>query len=154
MQSIPELQSLDEALLYIDGLQRSGYEQLGNWSLGQNCNHLAQSVDLTLSGPFRFMPRVIQKVFFGAFLAVVPLGRIGARIGLRIPTVLPQREPVDDAVGVASFSSRVRELQDRGATQQMAFHLWHCCHHLSFLVPKPAPVPESVDQPRTTASVS
>ena len=117
-------------------LLQVGYDRAGNWSLGQNCNHLAEAVDLTLSGFGQRLPRWLQRGFIFVFFRLVPLGAIGNLLGLRLPTSRPQKEPVDDAVGVERLEAAISRLQQARADHLIRFHLWHCNHHLSFLIPR------------------
>lgn len=133
-RTIPNLKSLAEVVEHIEGLQRSGYQPVGNWSLGQVCNHLAAAIDLTTGGLARLMPRFMQRLFVGTFLRLTFLGKLGNMLGLRVPTNLPQNEPVDDEVGIERLKASVGRLES--AAHLIDFHLWHSCHHLSFLAAK------------------
>lgn len=78
MRTIPNLNSTNEVLQHIRDLQLAGYERTGNWSLGQIWNHVARSIDLTLNGPAKFIPRFVRRLFIGTFLKLSVLGKIGA----------------------------------------------------------------------------
>lgn len=116
-------------------LKGSGYERAGNWSLGQVCNHLALAIDMTTDGIGAKIPLFIQRIFIGTFLKLSFLGKFGNMLGLRLPTSVPQKVPVEDGEGVARLSTAIEKLQANGAEHLVAFHLWHCEHHFSFLVP-------------------
>lgn len=137
MSAVKSFASIDEVLSHLQHLQSVGYQRNGNWSLGQICNHLVQSIDLTTKGPTRFVPRFAQRAFIRVFFLVAPLGKVGGKLGLRMPTTLPQKEPVDDAVGVERFAESARQLSKPCAAHLVGFHLWHCQHHLAFLAAKP-----------------
>ena len=131
-RTVPKLDSFEATFQHIANLQRSGYQPTGRWSLGQVCNHLASSMEL-MSGPMmRFMPRFVQRMFFGVFLRLTFLGKIGKLIGMRIPTILPQNEPVSDDDGLQRLQEAVAKVEAT-APSQVDFHLWHCRHHLSYL---------------------
>lgn len=42
--------SVDEILADAEALHRDGYEQLGNWTLGQNCEHLGIAMQMCVKG--------------------------------------------------------------------------------------------------------
>lgn len=133
---LPKFQSFDEAFQHIARLQALGYEPLGRWSLGQICNHLAESMDLMSGRLSRLAPRFIQRAFAGLFLRLTFVGKIGSRLGMRMPTVLPQKKPIDDAEGIRRLSDAIARMEAL-SPHLVAFHLWHATHHLSFLALSP-----------------
>ncbi len=136
MRRTVQFNSLDEVLADIENLQTHGYDRAGNWTLGQMCNHLAGSIDLTLSKPIQMIPQFVQRIVFGSFLRFAFLGKIGNAIGLRLPTSLPQKQRVDDQAGVQRLKKCFDRLREPNTSQLLGFHLWHCVHHFSFLNPK------------------
>lgn len=127
--------TLDCALLHAEALLANGYEQDGKWTLGQICDHLVKFVDFTTWQsrlPFgRPMLRVIVYIFFLG----IPLGTIGSRLGLRIPTFRhpAMRQPLSDAQGVNALSDSIRDLKRDGPPASIRMNTWHCQHHLSYL---------------------
>lgn len=117
----------------------SGYDRAGNWSLGQVCNHLAAGVDLTTSGIGAKIPSFLKRAFIGTFLKLSFLGSFGNRLGLRVPTSVPQNVPIDDRKGVARLTTAIEKLQTNSADYLVQFHLWHCQHHFTFLIPHGEP---------------
>src|SRR5690242_16722942 len=67
-----EFESYDEVLAYVRKLADGPTKQLGNWSLGQICRHLAVAMDSAIDGP-AFKPalwlRVAGPFFKKRFLA-------------------------------------------------------------------------------------
>ncbi len=136
MRRTIQFDSLDEVLADVENLQRLGYEKVGNWTLGQMCNHLAGSVNLTMSKPIQLIPRFLQRIAIQTFLSLAFLGKFGNAIGLRLPTSLPQKQPMDDTVGAQRLKESFDKLRQPNTSQLLDFHLWHCVHHLSFLIPR------------------
>lgn len=133
-----QFDSLDEALAEVKRLHQNGYDRAGNWSLGQACNHLSSEINMTLGAPLKYIPKVVQRLSLGTFLRTVPLGKIGTSLGMRVPTVLPQNQPVDDNDGVDRLERAIARLREPEATHLVDFHRWHCEHHLGFLIPRVA----------------
>ncbi|MEL6110057.1 MAG: DUF1569 domain-containing protein [Planctomycetota bacterium] len=152
-KTLPRFQSFDEALQYIESLHASGYQPTGRWSLGQICNHLSESIDLMSGRLSHLLPRFVQRLFFGSFLRLTFLGKVGRLFGLRMPTVLPQKEPVDDGEGIQRLKDAVQRLES-SAPHSVSFHLWHCRHHLSFLVMSPQQNVAVENGRRTQASLA
>ena len=149
MRRTIEFDSIDDVLAEAERLQENGYDRDGNWSLGQLCNHLAEEVKMFNSKPVRRIPAPLQRLLQGAFLHTAVLGKFGTALGLRLPTIKPQNQPIDDAEGVRRLRDSFDQLQQAGAEHLVPFHLWHAGHHFSFLIPHAAAKAESsesVDQ--------
>ena len=116
----------------VRNLSDSGYSRVGNWTLGQMCNHLAEGIEMTLRTR---VPDFVERPFVAIFLKLQFLGRIGDLLGLRIPTTLPQNEPIPDSSGIESLNASLLRLDSSKRAALMRFHLWHGQHHLSFLIP-------------------
>ena len=123
--------------------------QLGNWSLGEVCQHLAKTVDMSIDGSqmrFPWVLRMIAPLIKNRFLSR-PM-----QPGFTVPKtgafLLPK--PEETAAGVAALEKAIARL---GATSQRSPHAlfgtlsqqqWnqlHCRHaemHLSFIVPETA----------------
>ncbi len=128
--------TLDEALEDARGLLKSGYDRAGNWSLGQVGNHLTQGMKITLNGFPARIPVFLQQAFIAIYFRLFFLGRIGNALGMRVPTAEPQKLPVDDEVGLERLAAAIQAVNDADAAHWTRMHLWHCEHHLSFLIPK------------------
>lgn len=127
--------NFEDVLDDVDRLHRDGYTQVGNWSLGQMCNHMAMGVD-TISKSW--IPKWFQRIGVFCFVQLAFLGKIGNALGLRAPAgaKLAQNEPVDDAVGIDRLEAALARLIEEPDDPIIPFHLMHCEHHLSFLIRK------------------
>lgn len=128
--------SQSEILDDVDRLESVGYQQAGNWTLGQVCNHLAEAIEMTLRTR---VPGWVERPFVAVFFKLQFLGRMGSRLGWRMPTTLPQRDPIDDQTGRESLKCSLERLEASDRAGLVRFHLWHSQHHLSFLVPNTTP---------------
>ena len=144
-------QTLQEVATEARSLLRSGYEQAGKWSLGQNCNHLAQTLNMSVDGFPIALPFPVSAVNRWLFFHTRWFGQVAGRV--RVPTFprLAQSDPVDDSVGVERLTQaieRVLSCRDGFAAnpvmgrlsreQWLQFHVFHAERHLSFLVPQSA----------------
>jgi hypothetical protein len=137
----------DDVLADAGALLTKGYERAGNWGLGQVCNHLAATMELSLDGFPSLMPwpiRVAARTFaFSKVLRHEPFRRTAAA-----PAYLLPPESDDDRAGVerlraavARLKGHVGEMRPSPVFGQLSpeewreVHLWHCEHHFSFLRP-------------------
>jgi hypothetical protein len=144
--------SYDELLVEVRGLAATETTELGNWSLGEVCRHLANAMDKSIDGGVGF--RVPLKI---RFLARVFRGRIlagGLRSGFQLPPEAAPLLPVPTSTpaGVDALERAVCRLQETSVrqahpvfgkmnvSQWNQFHLRHAEMHLSFIVPKPPAV--------------
>jgi hypothetical protein len=124
--------SAEEALNNAQQLLDNEYHRVGNWSLGQICNHVGHTAEFLGRLP---VPRVALRFALYLFLRFAFIGKIGRIFRLWLPTILPQQKPVEDAVGFERMKSAFENLKDDD-TSFGAFNVWHAQHHLSFLVPR------------------
>jgi hypothetical protein len=147
------LADYDAVLAEVEALRASGYDRAGNWGLGSGCHHLAAVMTMSLDGFPRVLPwpaRVLFRWFFlprmlrhGVFR-----GRFPAPSWIQPPPAL------EDETGVERLRAVIERLkQHTGAMkpsplfgmltpeQWREVHLWHCEHHLSYLLPRKAPSP-------------
>ena len=126
---------LDDALRYAENLLAHGYEKRGNWTLGQNCDHLVRFNNFNTGLSRLPLGRPLLSVIVFFFFLGMPLGAIGRRLGLRIPTFRPpaKRKPLSDAQGVSALRDSTRDLKRNGPPASIRMHIWHCQHHLSYL---------------------
>lgn len=154
-----DFRTLDQFEADVVNLQANGYEQTGNWNLGQMAEHLYKVITFSLAtdapiklpfivrllGRWIMKPKVLKSRRF-------PDGRTA-------PGPLAPKDNPDEARSV----KRLRSAIDRIRTHEgnfpkhpilgnmsnedwVQFQLIHAAHHLSFLVPKaPTPTPESGD---------
>ena len=161
---------LDEVVAEVQRLHDNGYTRLGNWSLGQCCNHLAQAMNMTVDRyALRFPPPIStinRLLFFKSNSVPKLLGK------LSLPTLpgFAQNEPVDDTEGMnrlVDAIGRVQAAQDSelqpnpllgrlSKTQWERFHAFHAQRHLSFLVPNEESVApgQSADRAETASSAA
>ncbi len=138
--------SYDQVLDDVHRLAEGGYRQLGNWSLGEICQHLAKSIDMAIDGSDAQFPWLLRKI------APLMKNRFLSRpipSGYKIPPgANVEPDSAETAAGVAAIEkavARLRETGDRRAhplfgtltrDQWDQFQLRHCELHLSFLVPE------------------
>lgn len=134
-----------------------GYEQVGNWTLGQACDHLAKFMRYSMEGfPGRALPwpfsAVMRRIALSPRRIVRPMPP-----GLRTPkflmpaTVGPARDLRQaDHEAAARLVEMCRRVKHHGGefypsplfgklppAMWRLVHLRHCELHLSFLVPSP-----------------
>jgi hypothetical protein len=141
-----QFNSYDEILEYARKLSQGPTRQLGNWSLGQICRHLAIAMDSAIDGP-PFTPalwlRVLGPMFKKRFLSQpMPSGFQVPKSGA---SLLP--DPTDDEVGLQLLDKAIRRLKQtslrarHGVFGKMTNEEWdvlqfrHCALHLSFIEP-------------------
>ncbi|MEX0676431.1 MAG: DUF1569 domain-containing protein [Pirellulales bacterium] len=139
-------ESYRELLDDVRSLAARPRRQLGNWTLGQICQHLAGAIDMAVDGPsFKppFFLRLIGPLLKKRFLKRFPPGyKVPPGAGSLIPGT------DEDAVGVAALEKAVARLE---ATPERKPHVlfgrlsreeWdqfefrHAEMHLSFIVPQ------------------
>ena len=139
--------SLEEIMPDVDRLLEGDHATVGNWSLGQICNHLAGTFTASVDGVAFKAPWLVRKTIAPIFKKkLFQSGRM--REGITIPeAALPK--PGLDARGEAE---RLRAALQRYATHTGAvadhpffgpltrdewtrIHCIHCAHHLSFALP-------------------
>lgn len=140
----------DAVLAEAESLLAGGYDRVGQWSLGQVCQHLAIVLERSLDGFPSLLPWPVQKL-----ARWLVLGRLLRREVLRrrypAPAYLQPPVEADDAAGVARLRAVLGRV--KAHTGPMApspifgaltpeewreVSLWHCEHHLSFLLPRRA----------------
>lgn len=139
-------QSLDDVLADVDRLAMAPVRPLGNWSLGQVCQHLAETMNRSIDG-FEFQASLPIRIV--ARLAKRWILTRGFGPGFRLPRqavgMLPA--PTDTQAGVRALRASVtRLLQETRRARSPVFgpmtveewtqlHLRHSELHLSFIVP-------------------
>ena len=141
-----EFATLDEVIPEVDRLLR-GHRTLGNWSLGQICNHLADSIVMSIEGPPIKAPWVVRKTVGPILLArILKTGRFPN--GIKLPRKYEPRPGVDARAEAEALRAATRLLAMHGgpmADHPLAGPLprasWerflciHSAHHLGFVVP-------------------
>jgi hypothetical protein len=129
---------------------RAGYDRAGAWTLAQVCDHLARVIELSLDGFPSRMPWPMRLV---ARWLVLPrfLRHQQFRRRFPAPDYLQPPDGAEDRQSVERLRAAVERFQGHtgplqpspifGALQREQWrevHLWHCEHHLSFLIPRQA----------------
>ena len=137
--------SLDEVLTEAEAMLKCGYERTGNWSLGTMGDHLGRALIYSCEGFPKTWPRPIQWVARGLSLRGILRRKT---FHWRVPAPISVNRKTTDEEGVACLSRGIEQFQEPGALlfphimlgeltrqQWLQFHLWHCEHHFSFLIP-------------------
>ncbi len=155
MRRNPRFQSYDEVVNDAEALLANGYERCGKWGLGQVCDHLARTIGKSLDGfpekkpwPFRMLAR------FVALQGILKHQQLKRRFPTA-PYLMPA-DADDDRLGMEKLRAAIGRLKAHSGelqfhpvfgrltpSQWIDFHLWHCEHHLSFLVSRKAATPLS-----------
>ncbi len=140
--------TIGEALADAERLAAGEWQQLGNWSLGRICRHLAQSLDSATDDNQVAPPLVIgwfAPLFKGWLL------KNGLRPGFQMtPSMKPVFMPPDEVetrAGIEAFRVAVDRFESATLPAKskflgkmtrddwIAFHCRHAEMHLSFIVP-------------------
>lgn len=144
-----DFQSFDDVLKDARVLARVGYHRVGRWSLGQITDHLSRFMCHSLDGfpsppgYFALLRPVARMMYLGKVLR-------NERLPAGAPTLksLQPDEWSDDSAAMPQLEDAIARIQSPNATFQPSplfgkltpdewrkVHLWHCQHHLEFLVP-------------------
>jgi hypothetical protein len=140
-------ESYDDILGDVRALAARPTRQLGNWSLGQICQHLAAGMDMAIDGP-PFKPGWLLRTI-GPFIKKRMITRPMSP-GFRFPKTATVLMPgnLDTAAGVAAIEKAVGRLRENRQRKPhvifgaMTHEEWdqlefrHCEMHLSFIVPE------------------
>lgn len=143
--------SLDEIVADAEVLARHGYEPLGNWSLGQVCDHLARGMHSSIDG-FGFAAPLWVRLGGRAMRWWLLWRGFPAGMSLEgeAAAALMPADDVSDEQGLEALHRAVNRLKvDRSRQpspvlgpmsprQWDRFHFRHAELHLGFLVPRPA----------------
>lgn len=134
----------DVVLAEVSRLQASGYDRIGNWGLGQICLHLALTLERSVDGFPKLLPKFVDR----SILELV-LKKRRMRTGVDMPDGLNPSSGASDEEGVSRFQAALRRYAEhRGehpphpyfgtmsAEEWRQLHLIHCGHHLGFLQPR------------------
>jgi hypothetical protein len=126
----------------------AGYDRAGTWSLAQVCDHLARVIELSLDGFPSRMPWPVRLVARWMMLPRI-LRHRQFRRRFPAPGYLQPPDGAEDRQGVERLRSAVERFQKHTGPLQPSpvfgaltreqwreVHLWHCEHHLSFLIPR------------------
>jgi hypothetical protein len=153
------LPSYDAVLTEAEALLAAGYARAGSWSLGQICHHLANVMEMSLDGfPSRF-PWPVRLVARWFVLGRILKHRVFRR-RFPAPQFLQPPASSEERAGLERLGAVIGRLKGHVGMMQPSpvfgrlsveqwreVHLWHCEHHLSFLLPTPALAPGSPRSP-------
>jgi hypothetical protein len=137
----------DAVLADAEALLAGGYARAGSWTLGQAAHHLAAIMEGSLDGFPSRLPWPVRLVARWFVLGRILRHRVFRR---RVPAPAFSLPPAgaDDREGLARLRSAIARLQAHQGELQPSpvfgrltpaqwreVHLWHCEHHLSFLLP-------------------
>jgi hypothetical protein len=141
-----KFETLGEVMPDVDRLLE-GHTTVGNWTLGQICNHLSESVMYTIDGFPDKAPWVIRRTI-GPILTRRMLRTNRMPEGVRTPKRYQPRPGVDARAEAEALRASLRLLASNPgpfAEHPFAgplsradwdrFHCVHFAHHLSFAVP-------------------
>ncbi len=124
------------------------HRQLGNWSLGEICHHLAKGFEMATAGTTAQFPWLLRKL--GPYLKKWVLSRPFVP-GFKAPNSGGLvANPQEAAVGVAALERAIAQFRDAAELRTHPvfgpmsrdewdrFQMRHAALHLSFLVPEPA----------------
>jgi hypothetical protein len=149
--------TLDRVMPEVDRLLQ-GHETLGQWSLGQVCNHLAATFTYSVEGFPGHAPWIVRQTI-GAVARrnVFKTGRLPA--WLKLPAKFAPKPGLDARAEAEALRASlqfyaahqgplaIHPLMGRLTREQWTrLHGIHCAHHLGFLSPS-GPGPDSAQSP-------
>lgn len=141
--------TLDEILLDAKSLSKQQVSQLGNWSLGQVCRHLAKGMRWSIEGHYLLSEYPWWHRFVGPLFKHYVL-RFGLTSGYKLkgePARQLVPDPIETEVGISELEAAIRRLQTESQRmpkhvlgrftreQWDRYHMRHAELHLSFIVP-------------------
>jgi hypothetical protein len=143
--------SVDEVLADAERLANGPYTQLGNWSLGEMCEHLAKSLDSATDNN-QYRPILLLRLLVPLFKKRILASSIPS--GFRMPEKMKPIFMPATGTGTDEGLAHLRIAVERfkaanlphrsptfGSMSRDDWHRFHCRHaemHLSFLVPHDA----------------
>jgi hypothetical protein len=139
--------TLDEVMPEVERLL-GGHTTVGNWTLGQMCNHLALGIRMSVDGhQGPGAPWLLRKTLAPIILwQIFRSGKM--RPGFQAPEAFLPKSGLDDRTEaealravLAEFAARQEPMADHPFFGRMTraqltrLHLIHCAHHLSFAQP-------------------
>jgi hypothetical protein len=133
---------LDDVMPEVERLL-AGHVTVGDWSLGQICDHLAAAICLLLEGGLGVSPRPVPEAVRRRFLR---RDRFPEGVEAPHPALLPPAR--EDRVGADALGRSIERftaaagplpahpyLGPMSKDEWARFHCLHCAHHLGFAVP-------------------
>jgi Protein of unknown function (DUF1569) len=140
--------SMAEVMPEVDRLL-AGHRTVGNWSLGQICNHLAATIRLSVEGFPTRAPWVLRKTIMRYFRRRVlldgwmPEGAPLAKRHEPRPGLDARAEAEALRATIRLFAAEAGPMAEHpsfgkfSAEEWQRFHCIHCAHHLGFVLPDP-----------------
>lgn len=137
---------LDQVMPDVDRLL-AGHQTIGNWSLGQICNHLSKTLQSSIDGFGRRAPWYLR-LALGRVMKkrVLQAGTMTA--GIKLPEQALPKPGLDDRAEAEALRAALNYFSGHaGAVAPHPFfgrmtkdewsrlHAIHCAHHLSFVLP-------------------
>jgi hypothetical protein len=139
--------SLDEVMPDVDRLL-GGHTTVGNWSLGQICNHLARAFAGSVEG-FPIQAPWLVRTTLGPIILRKILKEGKMAEGIKLPEEVRPKPGLDDRAEAEALRAALRRFADHtgppaphpfcgrmSRDQWDHLHRIHCAHHLSFALPE------------------
>lgn len=109
----PKVQSLDQALVWLDGLEKaSSAKTTGAWPLGAVLDHLAQSIEMSLTGYPQPNSALFQHTAGAAAFALFKWrGKMSHRLDEPIPGAAPLPMQGDWKIGAQRLRQAIQRFQ-------------------------------------------
>lgn len=138
-------ESLDDAAREAEALLADGYQRAGRWSLGTMGDHLGRAMIYSCEGFPRMWPWPARWIARRLALKSILARQIST---FRFPAPISVNLHITDQDGVACLLQGIQRYQafdeslkphvvlgPLSRAEWLQFHLWHCEHHFSFLIP-------------------
>jgi hypothetical protein len=139
--------SLSEVMPEVDRLLL-GHRTVGNWTLGQICNHLSGALVASVDGASFRLPWIVRKTIGPFFVRrILKTGRFPD--GIKLPERLQPRPGLDARAEAEALRAAIRLFNSHtgpyadhplaGPTNRETwerFNCIHCAHHLAFVEPE------------------
>ncbi len=138
---------IDQVMPEVDRLL-AGYRAVGQWTLGQVCNHLTVLMLQSVEGFPKQMPRIVRRTVGPlVYRRISATGKMPA--GVPAPRQYQPSSGLDDRAEAESLRAAVRLFSSHTGplaehpffgsldrNQWNRLHCIHCAHHLGFLLPE------------------
>lgn len=138
--------SLEEIMPDVDRLT-AGHRTVGQWSLGQICNHLSKAIGYSIDGFPGKAPWLIRKLMAPSIRkSILQTGEMSE--GVKVPEIYLPKPGLDDRTEIETLRQALQRyaafqgtLADHPFFERLSRDQWnqlhciHCAHHLSFAVP-------------------
>lgn len=145
-----DLRTFDELQTEVMSLISHPYHRAGQWSLGQNCQHIAKMLNQSIDG-FDFQVPWFIRIFSGWMKNRVLKSR-SIPNGIQAPKLFLPDDQTPDADGVSQLLTAIQRYRHYTGPLQPSplfgrlsrsewdqLHLIHASHHLMFILPVNSP---------------